>query len=154
SPDGSSLYAADLDGTVSTWDPVKGEKTAAYPAPVDASVRKLAFAGDAVLAFGLEFDAVHLWDVKNRKALSPIGVPGGFVDDVIFNSSGELFVAAEGGHAAWWNPRTPAKLRDLKLEQIDERVLPDRSYFGVRGEIFERGGLIHRNGNYRGANGM
>ncbi len=126
SPDSASLYVADQDGKITLWDPASGERTASHAIPNSSAVRHLVFQPDGkVLALGYDMDAVHLWEVATGKQLSPTGVPASVITEVAFAANGDLFVAAEDGFFAWWNPRTGAKLRDLKLE------LPSRDEDGI-----------------------
>jgi WD40 repeat protein len=127
SPDGAALYVADHDGKIHRWNPVSGERTASWKAPGRMVVSQLVFPPQGkMLALGLNMEAVHFWEVETGKLLSPKDLPADPISEVEFSPQGELFVATEVGMTAWWNPRTGAKLRDLKLEFLDgdERALP------------------------------
>ena len=120
-PDSTALFVAEYDGTIRQWDPVKGVLIAIHKTDANAAAYQLRFLADGdVRALGFGVEAIHYWDVKSGKVLSPTGVPEGFIDDIAFSPNGELFVASEDGHAAWWNPRTAVKLRDLKLESAGD----------------------------------
>ena len=148
-PDSASLYLADHDGTITRFDTLRGERLAESRTPLPTgSVSQISFGADGkARALAVYADALHFWDVATGKMHSPTGVPAGMIDDLTFSPGGELFVASEEGHAAWWNPRTAIKLRDLKLESVD---------FGRRDIFFD--GLVFdgRFGNIRrgGGGGM
>jgi WD40 repeat protein len=132
SPDSSALYVADHSGTIVRYDPVRGEHIGETKAPVNmASVRQIAFAPDGkAYAMAQYADAIHYWEVASGKLLSPTGVPATMIEALTFSAQGDLFVASEEGHAAWWNPRTATKVRDLKLEFAPDNSLNDIIFDG------------------------
>lgn len=116
-PDSASLYVTNDTAEIHVWNPSTGERMATHRTPKDCPFPGLAFPpGGKVVAGALDFNAIHFWEVGTGKLLSPTGVPVGPISGLAFSPQGELFVASEEGLAAWWSPRTGAKLRDLKLE--------------------------------------
>lgn len=125
-PNGDDLLIAEHGAGISQWNAAKGEKVAQFPAPVSRGARQFVFLpGGTIRAMTTEFESVHYWDVKSGKAISPTGVPTGYIDEVRFVPNGELFVASEDGVSAWWNAQTGTKIRDLNFELHDHRNLID-----------------------------
>ena len=100
-------------------------------------MRQLAFQTDGkILALGQSMDAVAFWEVTQGKLFSPANVPASIISGLQFSAKDELFVASEDGMMAWWNPRSAAKLRDVKLEFADHGpmdyfpgdIVPDRFF--------------------------
>jgi WD40 repeat protein len=115
SPDGKSFFVGGKDGSVSRHALADHKLQARREAPVAVPVNQIAFnAAGRASALAISRHAAFLWDVETGKLLSPTGVPTGAVTQLVFTAADELFIAAENGHAAWWNPRTAVKLRDLK----------------------------------------
>ncbi len=125
-PDGA-LYVADYNGTIQRWNAADGERTASWKAPGRMMVNRFLFPPQGkMLALGMGMQAVDFWEVETGKLFSPKDLPADPIAEVAFSSQGELFVATEGGMTTWWNPRTGAKVRDLKLEfpEGDDRASP------------------------------
>lgn len=147
-PNGDDLLIAEHGAGISQWNAAKGEKVAQFPAPVPRGARQFVFLpGGTIRAMTAEFESVHYWDVKSGKAISPTGVPTGFIDEVRFVPNGELFVASEDGVSAWWNAQTGTKIRDLKFDvqdthtmvlglgRLDIRSIATSSFLNGRGNV-------------------
>lgn len=120
SPDSSALFVADYSGGVQRWDPAKGERTDSWKSPERIGASQFLFPPQGkMLAINTLMQAVRLWEVESGKFFSPKNLPADAISEVEFSPQGELFVATEGGMNAWWNARTGAKIRDLKLENPD-----------------------------------
>jgi WD40 repeat protein len=131
SPDSVSLYVVNYLGQMTRWNPVNGEQTATFKSPNGYVRRHLSFQSDGkVLALRIFMRGVHFWEATSGKSLSPTGVPTG-VHDVTFSPKGDLFVSSD--MLAWWNPRTGARLRDLRLDLSAFGSLADR--LSIRGEV-------------------
>ena len=118
SPDGKSLFLRKADGTIlhATWDDFT--VLARYES-LRANITQIGLPPNGKpIALGIRGTTVSLWDIATGKPLSPTDVPSGAVSNLTFSTKGELFIAAENGHAAWWNPRTAVKLRDAKPNRV------------------------------------
>jgi WD40 repeat protein len=136
SSDGKALYLADTTGVIVQFDPVSGERVAEHKGPIALGAHQLAILPDGkLLALAQQADAFHFWDATGGKLFSPVNVPMAAISDVGFSAGGELFVASGDGDSSWWNPRTAAKLRDIKLEFADN-LIPD---YSPRGRFNSRG---------------
>lgn len=144
-PDSASVYLADQYGRIARFDVAKGERISETNVDVPgAQVRDIAFTAEGkALALAWGGDAVYFWEVATAKMYSPTGLPVTNIDDVCFSPSGELFVTSEDGIAAWWNPRTGVKVRDLKLHSILNSPIsvPD-AFENERGYAYPRGGFM------------
>ncbi len=147
SPDSAALFVADYDGKIHRWNPASGERTATWKSPGRMVVSQLVFPPQGkMLALDLGLDAVHFWEVETGKLFSPKDLPADPINEVEFSPQGELFVATEGGMTAWWNPRTGAKLRDLKVEFMDAEERGINFFRGdIDGVFVPRRGFDRRN---------
>jgi WD40 repeat protein len=113
-PTGDTFFLAQDDHRVTRWRTTDCKPQGSHACPVDCAVSSFAFpAGGKPIAVGVSGDTVFCWEIETGKLLSPTDVPTGQVRALGFSERGELFVAAENGHAAWWDPRRAVKLRDV-----------------------------------------
>ena len=88
SPDGKSLLAASVDGTIWKWDADSGKKIRAFQGRVDGSV---AFSADGKRVFGKDWlGTTWLWDAESGKVVRNFQAPS-----AVFSSDGKR-VLVEG----------------------------------------------------------
>jgi WD40 repeat protein len=140
SPDSSCFYLGQEGGDLVCRSTADSEIKAAFACPVRSETIQLAFPGvGKVLALGVNRTTLYYWNVREKNLLSPIDVPCGPITQLAFSSPNELFVAANNGHAAWWNARTGRKVSDLRLADPETktplRLDPHSLSLGAGGDV-------------------
>ena len=126
----ASLYVAEHNGTISQWNSATLEHSATFKAAENVGATSSRSDPMASRALGTSIDALHFWDVKSGKMLSPTGVPAGFIDDVAFAPMGNCSSRPRMGTPPGGTRATAVKLGDLKLESTQSDYF-ERSYFGI-----------------------
>ena len=105
SPDGKTLAAGDLDGTVRLWDVATRRQLGSPLTSPTGTVQSVAFSPDGkTLASGSADGTVRLWDVATRRQLgSPLTSPTGTAESVAFSPDGKTLASgsADGTVRLW-----------------------------------------------------
>src|SRR5262249_27363911 len=138
-PDGKSVFLRKPDGDLLRCRAGDHDIQATHKPSGPCRIEHVALRPDGkTVALGMIRSSVFLWDAADGKLLSPTDVPSGAVSRLAFSEKGELFITAENGHLAWWNPRTGVKLRDArKNEEVPihtgaRETSPDGRWLAVR----------------------
>jgi WD40 repeat protein len=80
-----------------------------------APIKCMTFTPDsAALLVVDEIGAVHRWDPASAEMIGSYSVTP--ITQLGFSPNGELFIASRAGAISWWNPRTGAYLRYVRLD--------------------------------------
>lgn len=111
SPDGKRLAAADWFGNFQMWNVASGQRLAATRSPAYRLVG-LAFAGDRIIARGVDHAALVLWDPVTGQVLSPNEGHTNAVDSVRFAPDGKsVYSAGSDGKICQWDVATGKQVR-------------------------------------------
>ena len=125
SPDGTTLAAANADGTIYLWDVSAKSPIGALNNPSGRAVSSVAFSPDGKTLAAADAAAggsIYLWNVPTKSLIAVLPEPGqGAEASVAFSPDGKTLAAAAGGSTYLWN--VPARSLIAVLPDPGQRAV-------------------------------
>jgi WD40 repeat protein len=145
SADGNTIVTvSDIDPyTITFWDSTSGKEVESIPTNFEY-IRYVYLSPDGNTIATIDYDGIHLWDVKDNILLTTI--PGRF-EEIYFSPTSDNFALAEGNMIVFRNARTGEIEKSICVdkEHFDMLFSSDWAYLAIDGD--EKIELLDMNGN-------